>query len=45
MMYAMVCKQFRKEETRFWFCQKRCFVMPVSAKQIIPVTEGIRKDE
>ena len=45
MMYAMVCKQFRKEEERFWFCQERCFVMPVSAKQIIPVTEGIRKDE
>ena len=42
MMYAMVCKQFRKEEERFWL---RCFVMPVSAKQIIPVTEGIRKDE
>ena len=41
-MYAMVCKQFRKEEERFWFCQERCFVMPVSAKQIIPVTEGIR---
>ena len=41
MMYAMVCKQFRKEEKRFWFCQERCFVMPVSAKQ----TEGIRKDE
>jgi hypothetical protein len=45
MMYAMVCKQFRKEEKRFWFCQERCFVMPVSAKQIIPVTEGIREDE
>ena len=45
MMYAMVCKQFRKEEERFWFCQERCFVMPVSAKQIIPVTEEIRKDE
>ena len=45
MMYAMVCKQFRKEEERFWFCQERSFVMPVSAKQIIPVTEGIRKDE
>ena len=44
MMYAMVCKQFRKEEERFWFCQERCFVMPVSAKQIIPVTEGIRKE-
>ena len=28
MMYAMVCKQFRKEEERFWFCQERCFVMP-----------------
>ena len=45
MMYAMVCKQFRKEEERFWFCQERCFVVPVSAKQIIPVTEEIRKDE
>ena len=44
MMYAMVCKQFRKKEERFWFCQERCFVMPVSAKQIIPVTEGIRKE-
>ena len=45
MMYAMVCKQFRKEEEWFWFCQERCFVMPVSAKQIIPVAEEIRKDE
>jgi len=45
MMYAMVCKQFRKEEERFWFCQERYFVMPASAKQIIPVTEEIRKDE
>ena len=35
MMYAMVCKQFRKEEERFWFCQERRFVMPVSEKQII----------
>ena len=46
MMYAMVCKQFRKEEKRFWFCQKRVFVMPESAKQIIPVSVGIiRMDE
>lgn len=45
MMYAMVCKQFRKEEERFWFCQECYFVMPASAKQIIPVTEEIRKDE
>ena len=45
MMYAMVCKQFRKEEERFWFCQKRVFVMPESVKQIIHATEGIRMDE
>ena len=46
MMYVMVCKQFRKEEERFWFCQKRVFVMPESAKQIIPVSVGIiRMDE
>ena len=46
MMYTMVCEQFRKEEERFWFCQKRVFVMPESAKQIIPVSVGIiRMDE
>ena len=47
MMYAMVCKQFRKEkEERFWFCQKRVFVMPESVKQIMPVSVGIiRMDE
>ena len=45
MMYAMVCKQFRKEEEQFWFCQKRVFEMPESVKQIIHATEGIRMDE
>ena len=45
MMYAMVCKQFRKEEERFWFCQKRVFVMPLSAKQTMPATEGFCMDE
>ena len=45
MTYTMICKQHRHEGKRFWFCQERCFVMPVSAKQIIPVTEGIREDE
>ena len=47
MMYVMVCKQFRKEkEERFWFCQKRVFVMPESVKHIMPVSVGIiRMDE
>ena len=44
MMYAMVCKQFRKEEERFWFCQERQFVMPVLEKQIMPEIEGVPKD-
>lgn len=42
MMYAMVCKQLRKEDDRFWSCREPYFVMPASAKQIIPVAEGIR---
>ena len=36
MMYAMVCKQLRKEDDRFWSCREPYFVMPASAKQIIP---------
>ena len=45
MMYAVACKQLRQEEERFWFCQERCLVMPVSAKQIIPETDGSRLNE
>ena len=45
MMYAVASKQFRQEEERFWFCQERCLVMPVSAKQIIPETDGSRLNE
>ena len=45
MMYAVACKQFRQEEERFWFCQERCLVIPVSAKQIIPETDGSRLNE
>lgn len=44
MLYAMICKQHRHEEKRFWFCQERQFVMPVSEKQIMPVTGGIPMD-
>ena len=35
MLYTVICKQHRHEEKRFWFCQERQFVMPVSEKQII----------
>ena len=44
MIYAMICKQHRHEEKRFWFRQERPFVMPVSEKQIMPVTGGIPMD-
>ena len=30
MLYTVFCKQHRHEEKRFWFCQERHFVMPVS---------------
>jgi hypothetical protein len=36
MMYTMVCKQLKKEDDRFWSCREPYFVMPASAKQIIP---------
>ena len=35
MLYTMICKQHRHEKERFWFCQKRLFVMPVPEKQVI----------
>ena len=35
MNYSMICKQHRHQIKRFWFCQKRNFVMPVSGEQII----------
>ncbi len=44
MIYAAICKQHRHEQKRFWFCQERQFVMPVSEKQIMPVIEGIPLD-
>jgi len=44
MLYVMICKQHRHEEKRFWFCQERQFVMPVSEKQIMPVTRGTPMD-
>ena len=44
MIYATICKQHRHEQKRFWFCQERQFVMPVSEKQIMPVTGGIPLD-
>ena len=45
MLYMMICKQHRQEEKRFWFCQEREFVMPVSEKQIWTVTGVFRKDK
>ena len=44
MLYVMICKQHRYEQKRFWFCQKRQFVMPVSEKQIMSVIERIPMD-
>ena len=44
MLYVMICKKHRHEQKRFWFRQKRQFVMPVSVKQIMPVIEGIPMD-
>ena len=44
MLYTRICKQHRHEEKRFWFCQERHFDMPVSEKQIMPVTGGILMD-
>ena len=29
MTAIMICRQKRHEEKRFWFCQKRVFVVPV----------------
>ena len=40
MIYAMICKQHRHEEKRFWFRQERSFVMPVSEKQIMQSIQG-----
>ena len=45
MLYTMICKQHRHEEKRFWFCQERQFVMPVSEKQIIRNKEVPRIEE
>ncbi len=42
MLYAMICKQHRHEEKRFWFHQERRFVMPASELQIVPYTEVFR---
>ena len=44
MLYVMICRQYRHEQKRFWFCQERVFGMPVSEKQIMPETEGIHPD-
>ena len=44
MLYAMICKQHRHEEKRFWLCQERRFVMPVSEKQIMSAAGGIPMD-
>ena len=44
MAYMMICKQHRHEEKRFWFCQERGFVMPVSEKQIMLSTERFQVD-
>jgi len=45
MLYTVICKQHRHEEKRFWFCQERRFVMPVSEKQIIRNKEVPRIEE
>ena len=44
MIYVMICKQHRHEQKRFWFCQERQFVMPVSEKQIMPFIQGVHMD-
>ncbi len=44
MIYAAICKQHRHEQKRFWVCLERQFIMPVSEKQIMPVTGGIPMD-
>ena len=44
MTYTMICKQHRQEEMRFWFCQERGFVMPVSEKQIMSITGRFQVD-
>ena len=43
MTYITICREHRQEE-RFWFCQERQFVMPVSEKQIMPATVEILMD-
>ena len=35
MNYVMTSRQHRQQIKRFWFCQKRVFVMPVSDKQVV----------
>jgi hypothetical protein len=44
MLYTMICKQHRHEEKRFWFCQERKFVVPMSEKQIMQATGVFRRD-
>ena len=44
MTYTMTCKQHREEEKRFWFCQERGFLMPVSEKQIMSITGRFQVD-
>lgn len=44
-MHALVCGQLRKEDEWFLSCQEPYFVMSVSAEQIIPAAEGIRKND
>ena len=44
MTYMMICKQHRQEGKRFWFCQERGFVMPVSEKQIMSITGRFQVD-
>ena len=44
MTYTMTCKQHREEEKRFWFCQERGFLMPVSEKRMLSLSEGISLD-
>ena len=44
MTYTMICKQHREEEKRFRFCQERGFVMPMSEKRTLSLSEGFSLD-
>ena len=44
MTYTMIYKQHRQEEKRFWFCQERGFLMPVSEKRTLSLSEGFSLD-